>query len=489
VEQRLIDGEGAPVWTRLSLTLVTGGDGRPLYFVAHVLDVTETRRAQAELAYAATHDALTGLPNRVLLLDRIATALRRQRRSNRTSAVVIIDLDHFKVINDSLGHLAGDQVLRVVGQRIEEAVRPGDTTARLGGDEFVVFCDELDAVGTSAELTAITQRLCSRITAPIPVGGQEIVIGATIGAALADAWDPLAEDLLRDADVALYDAKRRGRGTYSLFDRQMRVRALERLDVESAMRQALETDVEMFPHFQPIVDLDSGRVVAVEALARWRRGGVLAAPGAFLEVAEESGLIVRLSEHIARLAAAQVASWRGAGQGLDGEPALRLCVNVSPKQLAREDFVERTSDMLALTGLPPSALVIEITEDTLLQAGPQLDRTLARLHDAGIRIALDDFGTGYSSLAYLQQLPVDILKIDRAFVVAAADTPGGTTLLHTFADLGRALNLNVVVEGVETVAQLEAVRAAGCQLVQGYLLGRPARTPDLAPRALEAAAG
>jgi len=486
VEQRLMRADGAVVWSRLSVTLVTGSDDRPLYFVAHVLDVTETRRAQADLAYAATHDALTGLPNRLLLLDRIATALRRARRSSSTSAVLMVDLDHFKVINDSLGHLAGDQVLRVVAARISSAVRPGDTTARLGGDEFVVFCDDLDPVGTGAQIEELTTRICDRLTAPIPVEGQQVVVGASIGAALADAWDPLAEDLLRDADVALYDAKRRGRGSFSLFDRQMRVRALERLDVESSMRQALETDAELFPYFQPIIDVDSGRVVAVEALARWRRGGALASPSAFLGVAEESGLIVRLSEHIARLAAAQVATWRDSTP-LDGDQPLRLCVNVSPKQLAREDFVDRTTDMLALTGLPAGALVVEITEDTLLQAGPHLDRTLARLHDLGIRIALDDFGTGYSSLAYLQQLPVDILKINRAFVVSAVGSVEGTTLLHTFAELGRALNLNVVVEGVETAAQLEVVRSAGCQLVQGYLLGRPAATPDLARRALATA--
>jgi len=484
VDQRMMRADGAVVWTRLSVTLVTGSDDRPLYFVAHVLDVTETRRAQAELAFAATHDALTGLPNRLLLLDRIATALRRARRSSSTSAVLMVDLDHFKVINDSLGHLAGDQVLRVVAARISSAVRPGDTTARLGGDEFVVFCDDLDPVGTSAQIEELTTRICDRLSAPIPVEGQQVVVAASIGAALADAWDPIAEDLLRDADVALYDAKRRGRGSFSLFDRQMRVRALERLDVESSMRQALETDAELFPYFQPIIDVDSGRVVAVEALARWRRGGALASPSAFLEVAEESGLIVRLSEHIARLAAAQVATWRDSTAALDGDQPLRLCVNVSPKQLAREDFVDRTTDMLALTGLPAGALVVEITEDTLLQAGPHLDRTLARLHDIGIRIALDDFGTGYSSLAYLQQLPVDILKIDRAFVVSAVGSVEGTTLLHTFAELGRALNLNVVVEGVETAAQLDVVRSAGCQLVQGYLLGRPAAAPDLARRAL-----
>jgi diguanylate cyclase (GGDEF)-like protein len=445
-----------------------------LGFVAHALNETiaRTEVATDRLSTRAMHDALTGLPNRAYVLGRLAEALERSGADRYQVCVIFVDLDRFKIINDSLGHEAGDEVLRAISGRLTAINRRGDTVARLAGDEFVVICEDLESIDVA---TAIAERIVSQVSEPVTVhlGStmREVNVGASVGIAVADGLartDPA--DLLRDADVAMYQAKQRGRGRVEIFDDILRVAVQRRLDARNELRDAIEAG-EIRAYYQPIVDVTSGEVVGFEALARWHHPtrGVLGAFD-FIEVAEESRLVVPLGAAMLRQACHQLAEWRAAGQG---HPDLHVAVNVSGAQFADPSWVSTVADALEESGLDPDALWLEITETSLMADAAATRDTLARIRDLGVHLAVDDFGTGYSSLAYLRRFPVEVLKIDRTFVMGIDTNPEGEAIVAMIVALARTLGLRVVAEGVETTGQLDRLRELGCDLVQGFLFSRP----------------
>jgi diguanylate cyclase (GGDEF)-like protein/PAS domain S-box-containing protein len=465
-----IRSTGAVFPLELTVTEVELGDGVLTTVVAR--DVSDRRRFEEALAHQGTHDPLTGLPNRVLFIDRLEHGLARSSRSGRNLAVLFCDLDRFKVVNDSLGHSVGDALLQEVAARFAGAVRSGDTVARFGGDEFVVLAEDLlsadDAVVVADQLTAA---LCE----PVRVEGQELVVNASIGIAVGVAGEATAEALLRDADVALYEAKAQGRGRSEVFDAALRRQALARLDTESALRRAVR-DEEFVVHFQPEVELESGRIVGMEALVRWQQpSGELVAPGEFLPVAEETGLIVPIGEAVLEVACREASTWHDAAPEL----APRLWVNLSARQLAAPNLVKVLAQAIERWLPHPSCLGIEITESDLVPDDAGVRATISELHELGVQIAIDDFGTGYASLAYLWRFPADVVKIDRSFVQRLGEERDATVIIASIVQLAHSLGKQTVAEGVETPEQLTRVRRLGCDIAQGYLLGRPCPAGDL----------
>jgi diguanylate cyclase (GGDEF)-like protein/PAS domain S-box-containing protein len=433
-----------------------------LHVVANIMGSAIERAAREEAAvHRALHDPLTGLPNRDLFADRLALTLARARRGGPLPAVLIADLDQFKLVNDSLGHQAGDELLRAVAPRLAAAVRETDTVARFGGDEFVVLCD---GVGSEQHALELATRLACVLDEPVEVAGGPVYVSASFGVAYAGVGSD-AEDLMRDADAALYRAKARGRGRCELFDAPMRAQAMARLEIETGLRVGLGTE-QLTLHYQPVVDLESGATLALEALMRWShpvRGSV--SPGEFIPVAEESGLIVPLGRWALLEACGQAAAL-----GPDGPP---VSVNLSARQLAHPDIVQHVVTALDTTGLPARRLWLELTETALFE---EADAPLPVLHELkalGVALVLDDFGTGYSSLAYLQRFPLDALKIDRAFVAEMTEDSRASALVEAIATMARSLGLTVVPEGIETQAQREALIALGCRYGQGFFFGRP----------------
>jgi diguanylate cyclase (GGDEF)-like protein/PAS domain S-box-containing protein len=428
-------------------------------------DITDRKRAEVELAHAAMHDSLTGLPNRALALDRLRHLLARTGRSGATSAVLFVDLDRFKLVNDSTGHAAGDELLVLVAERLSTLTRPGDTLARFGGDEFVIVCESLASTDAAG---AVAERVLEGMQPPFTVRGQETFVTASIGIAIAQPGDD-AGDLLRDADAALYRAKDRGRARWAMFDDGMRAQVQRRLEVGNKLRRAL-TDPGLFLEFQPVVSLDRHAAVGVEALVRWQDGPTIVRPDEFIPVAEETGLIVPIGEWVLRESCRQLVHWRRS-------PAFprdtRISVNVSARQIGQADFADTVARILAETGLDPNLLVIEVTESVLMldrEAGAAM---LSRLRALGVAISIDDFGTGYSSLGYLQRLPIDELKIDRSFVGGLGRDERTTPILESIVSLGHAVGLTLVAEGVESPRQAELLAAMGCDKAQGYLFAQP----------------
>lgn len=431
--------------------------------VVNMRDVTEREALQRELARLAFTDALTGLPNRTVFLDRLKRALARAR-SNRL-AVLFLDLDGFKVVNDSLGHAMGDALLRAVAQRLTGCVPARDLVARFGGDEFALLVHRVRA---AEQALRKAERIIAALRQPFLVDGREFFVSASIGVTVNRAQHGSAEELLREADIALYQAKAGGKARAVLFEPSMTEQALKRLELETDLRHALERG-ELELHYQPEVDLATGRVTAVEALVRWPhpRHGLLH-PDAFVPLAEECGLILPLGMHVLRAACRQARTWMAA---LTEPPT--VSVNLSARELACPTLVTDIRAILAETGLDPNRLRLEITETAAMQDAEVTAATLAALRAVGVRIAIDDFGTGYSSLSYLRRLPVDALKVDRSFVAATDHDPQAVTVLQAITALARALGLEVVAEGVETEAQCERVRAAGCTSAQGYYFAPP----------------
>jgi diguanylate cyclase (GGDEF)-like protein len=424
---------------------------------------------EAQLAHLASHDALTALPNRLLLGDRLARALRRDR-SGRSVAVLFLGLDRFDTVVDSVGHEAADRVLIEVSGRLSTVLRPGDTAARFGDHEFVVVCE--DIVG--ADTARVAERLRSSLRQPFRVGRSDIVLHASIGVATATDVDVSPEQLLREAASAMGEAKTTGRG-WCLYDHALHTRATQHLEVEHDLSQALERG-EMVLHYQPILQIVTGRIVGVEALVRWQhptRG--LVSPADFIPVAEQTGQIIEIGRFALTEACRQAVDWNAAGH------QLRMSVNVSVNQLRNDDFPDLVEQVLTQTGLPARQLCLEITESTLIhESGPGWD-SAARLRNLGVHLAIDDFGTGYSSLAYLHQLPVDELKIDRSFINRLDQDPRNRHLVEAINGMARALNLNVVAEGVETAEQHEILVAIGCQQAQGYLFAAPQPAERIVP--------
>jgi diguanylate cyclase (GGDEF)-like protein len=440
------------------------------------------RRAFDDAMHQATHDPLTGLPNRSLVLDRLDQALARSKRSGGRVTVLFADLDRFKVVNDSFGHSVGDGVLLSISERLQNAVRPHDTVGRLAGDEFIVICENL----TDREAIDVAERVADAVAQPIVLGGRETVITASIGIAHAEPATK-AEDMLRDSDVAMYRAKERGRSRIELFDADMRRRMIDRLEMERSLRAAIGAG-ELRLDYQPIVAFDSWEVIAAEALVRWdhpERGPV--DPAEFIPLAEESGLILPLGRWVLGEACRQLADWRAAGRS-----KLRVTVNLSARQFADPDLIAVVAEALARAQLPPDALWLEITESVLMEEVKATADTLLALKRLGVHLAVDDFGTGYSSLSYLKRFPVDMLKIDRSFIDGLGTDPEDGAIVLAIVSLAQALRLGVVAEGVEYFHQLEALHRLGCDAVQGFLLASPGPAHELpaqAPPALLSSVG
>jgi diguanylate cyclase (GGDEF)-like protein len=434
----------------------------------------ERRRFERRLEHQARHDVLTGLPNRSLIMDRVVRALERGRRHGVDLAVLFVDLDNFKVINDSQGHSVGDQLLERVADRFRDAVRSADTVGRFGGDEFVVICED---VGGEAGARTVAEQLARALHRPLSIHGTEVHVTASIGIALASDVDVDPSALIRDADAAMYRAKELGRAGHVLFRPELHERMVRRLELEGALRNALEDD-ELTIHYQPVVRLVDGHLVGVEALVRWNRPGVgLVRPDEFISVAEEAGLIARLDRWVLYQACAQLAAWRRAGL----DPALRVSVNLSARQLGDPALPRLVADALTRAGLTGDALVIELTESALAADVDSALGTLTRLGELGVQLAIDDFGTGYASLDYLRRFSMaHQLKIDRSFV---ADLDSGRSrdqaIVSASLVLARDLGFQPVAEGVETEAQRAALVALGCTHAQGYLFCPPVPPSDL----------
>ena len=421
-------------------------------------NVTQRERLEAELAHRATHDLLTGLPNRAVLLDRIDEEIEQ---SPGTVGVLFIDLDNFTMINDGYGHAAGDMVLAEVARRLRAAVRPADTVARLAGDEFVVAARHLGPV----DARRLSERLRASLTQPVQIGGTQLLVSSSVGIALDPAPGSSADGLLRDAGIAMFVAKARGRSRCVLFDDTMRLRARARGGLVNDLRGALGRG-EIRVEYQPIVDLDTSETVAVEALARWthpQHGPI--SPAEFIPLAEETGLIGEIGKFVLEQATAAVAAWPG--------PELTCGINLSARQITEPGIVSQITDALTAAGLPAGRLAVEITETAVLDDVAAASTALRRLRDLGVKISLDDFGTGYSSLENLTQLPVDCLKVDRSFVSDPATAPDGLKIAAVVIDLARVLGLDTVAEGIETEEQRQQLRAFGCRHGQGFLFGRP----------------
>ena len=465
---RLRTAELVERWLELSVARTTGGSHDELAVVV-VHDVTERKEFEAQLTHQALHDPLTGLPNRSLFADRLGNALARSKRGTTRTAVLFLDLDRFKVINDSLGHEAGDEVLVSASRRVLDSLREGDTAARFGGDEFVVLCE---SVVNEGQALAIADRIAQALAAPFDVGREQAFLTVSIGVAISQTGDEDPADLLRDADAAMYLAKERGRNRVQRFTGDMRQRAVARLEVENDLRRAIERS-ELRLYYQPYVRLEDPTTVAgVEALVRWHhpdRG--LVTPAEFIQLAEETGLVQPLGLWVLHEACRQLASW----QPLDAAAGWRDClsINVSPHQLAHDRFVTSVEAAINEWEIEPSRLCLEITESALLG---DIDAALMRLYqlrDLGIRLALDDFGTGYSALSYLREVPVEIIKIDRTFVARLDTNARDRAIVAGMIELAHALDLVVIAEGVEDASQADALAALGCDLAQGYLFARP----------------
>jgi diguanylate cyclase (GGDEF)-like protein len=428
----------------------------------------ELTRRQEELAFLATHDTLTGLPNRTLIIDRVEQMLVRARRNQTPVAALFVDLDNFKSINDTLGHSAGDELLRAVAARLDGIVRATDALGRLGGDEFVVIAEELSL---AAGPEVIAERLLEALKEPFKLAEQKtrLTVTASIGIALGER--ACAEDLLRDADIAMYQAKWDGRNRYVVFESGMQDAVQSRMELEMDLRDAIAED-EFFLVYQPTFDLQTMSPTGVEALIRWNssaRG--LVQPNDFIPLLEETGLIVDVGKWVLREACRQGAIWRAAGYPIS------MAVNISARQLDTDEFVADVQTALRDSGLDPCALTVEITETTLMRNAEETARRLVAIKELGVRIAIDDFGTGYSSLAHLQRFPVDALKIDRSFITGLAHNQEGETLIHSLVQLGKALCIETLAEGIEQPQELTLLRAEQCDSGQGFLFARPLDVP------------
>jgi diguanylate cyclase (GGDEF)-like protein len=425
----------------------------------------ELKRREEELAFLATHDPLTGLPNRTLILDRVEQMLARSRRSQTPVAALFVDLDNFKSINDTLGHGAGDELLRAVTARLNGVIRDADALGRLGGDEFVVVSEEL-SLAAGPELVA--ERLLDALKQPFKLGADEethLTVTASIGIAVGDHTS--AEELLRNADIAMYRAKWDGKNRYIVFETGMQDVLQDRMELEMDLREALEKD-EFFLAYQPTIALSDMNPTGVEALIRWEhpvRGVVQ--PDDFIPLLEETGLIVEVGKWVLEEACKQGAAWRAAGYPIG------MAVNVSGRQLDTDQLIVDIERALAESGLDPAALTVEITETTLMRNVEETARRLAQVKALGVRIAIDDFGTGYSSLAHLQRFPVDALKIDRSFISGLSNNQEGETLMHTLVQLGKALSIETFAEGIEQQHELSLLKEQDCDSGQGFLFARP----------------
>jgi diguanylate cyclase (GGDEF)-like protein/PAS domain S-box-containing protein len=468
IEGRYVHKLGHEVWVLSNLSLVRDAQGKPLRVLIQVQDITERKRAEAQLHRAAFYDMRTGLPNRTLFTEHLQLAIERTtQHPEHLIAVLFLDVDRFKNVNDSLGHTIGDQLLSLIARRLKNCVRAEDTVARFGGDEFAIL---LNGITNSIDAVHVAKHVQQRLLQPFNLGGHEVFATASIGIALSSNEHNGPEDLLRDADIAMYRAKAQGNGHHEVFDKMMHARAVSRLQLENDLRRAIERQ-EFVIHYQPIIRLDTGRLSGFEALIRWQhpeRG--LIPPAEFIPIAEETEMIIPIGQWVLREACRQTRQWQA--QFLGGEP-LTISVNLSGKQFMQADLVEYIKHTLRETELEPSCLRLEITESVVMDRFEIAIDMLRQLRSINVQLSIDDFGTGYSSLSYLHRLPVNTLKIDRSFVSRMSEGNENAEIVRTIITLARNLKMDVVAEGVETGAQCAHLKTLTCEYGQGYLFSRP----------------
>ncbi len=471
-ELKLKKKSGTPLYVIVGGAQLTNGEGKITGMMGVFTDISARKRAEDQLLYDAFHDGLTGLANRTLFMDHLRLTIERNRRQqNNKFAVLFLDFDRFKIINDSLGHAAGDELLKQIARRLENSVRAGDLTARLGGDEFVILLNELSDV---SESLIVADRVLNNLKPSYNLSGREVFISASIGIALSSAGYRRSEIMLRDADIAMYRAKSNGRARYQVFDREMHEQASEKLTLETEMRHALERK-EFEIHYQPIISLKDESLKGFEALVRWRhpeRGIIM--PIDFIPMAEENGMIFPLGEWILYESCSQMNHWHSKNPNLSH---LSISVNLSAKQFSQYNLAEQISAALEETGLNSNSLRLEITESHLMENSEKAIETMKKLCEIGVRWSLDDFGTGYSSLSYLHQLPVYILKIDRSFISKMSVTKENYEIVKTIIKLAKNLKMKVIAEGIEDIDQLSALKKLNCEYGQGYFFSRPL-SPD-----------
>jgi diguanylate cyclase (GGDEF)-like protein/PAS domain S-box-containing protein len=461
-ERRYVRPDGTVVWASTNVTLVRDESGKPLYFLAHFLDVSDQKLLESQLVHQALHDSLTGLPNRALLLDRLDHGLAGSRRRGTQLGVMFLDIDHFKMVNDALGHPAADVLLCQIASRLTDAIRLGDTVARIGGDEFVIVCDDIRAL----EIQEIASRVLESLGKPFSIGEQETTVTVSLGIALADDL-ATPETLLRDSDTAMYRAKERGRGCIELFDEALRLKAEQRSTMAAALHRALERD-EFTVYYQPIVDVATGAMVSAEALLRWEHpDGVLVGPDEFIPLAEETGLIVPIGAWVLEQACQRLAEWQLVA------PMMTLAVNLSVRQMIAPNIVGLVADVIKRTGARPEGLCLELTESLFMRDVVHFGETLSQLKRLGVTLTIDDFGTGYSALSYLNRFPIDAVKVDRAFVVGLGKDPHASALVAAIVAMADALGIQATAEGVETDDQLTGLKNLGCTRAQGYIFAWP----------------
>ena len=469
--------DGTPFPVMATDTPVFDGEGEVGHVIGVLRDLTEPKALEKRLEHQAFHDLLTGLPNRHLFVDRLEQALRRtRRREGRKAAVLFMDLDGFKLINDSLGHEVGDRLLVAVAERLESCLRPEDTLARLGGDEFTVLLEDVE---DPDEPVRVAGRIVEELRAPFFLEGRELYVAASIGVSMGSAHTKGPNDLLRDADTAMYQVKRQGSG-HKVFDPSMHDRALKRLEAEHDLRRAIERE-EFVVHYQPVVNLHTDELWGLEALVRWNhpeRSPV--DPGDFIPLAEESGLVVPMGEQVLEEACRRAQEWQ---QAYPRVPSPVMCVNLSARQIGRPDLAEVVEGMLDETGLDGPCLSLDVTETVYVEALERNMAALDRLREMGVRISIDDFGTGYSSLAYLKGLPADALKIDRSFVKGLGEEVEDTMLVRMMIELAHTFGMEVIAEGVESWSQAALLKEMGCDLAQGFYFSEPL-LPEEVPKLL-----
>ncbi len=471
-ELNLLRADGSEIPMSQVVLAGTDDEGESRWYASIARDISDLKHYQHELVRQARHDPLTGLPNRMLLIERLATALEKAGAEEDVVALLFIDLDRFKVVNDSLGHQAGDELLVALADRLVATVRPGDLVARFGGDEFVIVCEGVEGPETAI---ALADRILQQTAGLVDVGDSQVHVSVSIGVVVASGHEKPGE-LLRDADAAMYVAKSRGRDRVEVFDHDLRARVVTRLATEQALRRGIERD-EFLLHFQPVIDLRSGAILGAEALLRWNHpeSGQLG-PAKFLAVAEESGLLQPLGSWVLQEACRQAVSWTV----IEGGRPVDVFVNISAGQLSDPGLVDEVRLVLESSGIAPERLLLEVTEGTLMADAAATSKVLGALRALGVRIAVDDFGTGYSSLSYLTRLPVDLLKVDQSFVFGIGHRSGDQEVTAAIVALAHTLGMQAVAEGVETAEQLAELRALGCDMAQGFRFSAPLCAADFA---------
>jgi diguanylate cyclase (GGDEF)-like protein/PAS domain S-box-containing protein len=463
-EHRVVDADGNICWVLTRGLAVRDDCGRAIRMAGSMSDIRARKEAEEKLRHDAFHDSLTNLPNRSLCLDRIGLAMRRaQRNAEHRFAFLFIDLDRFKLVNDSLGHACGDALLVALSLRLAEQLRPSDTLVRLSGDEFGVLLEYLNEPDDAHK---VADRIQDSLKTPFNLQGQEVYIGASIGIAQSGKPYTQPDDLIRDADLAMYQAKKSGHGRYAICDAQLHNRARRRLQLETSLRQALDRQ-EFELHYQPIVNLDTGLVKSFEALIRWKgTDGKYIPPDQFINIAEDTGLIIPIGHWVIREAVRSLKKWCPNDE-------VSISVNFSPRQFLQPDMVSSIAETLAEFGLPPHRLCVEITEGVFIEHGATARKVFQGLQQLGVSIHLDDFGTGYSSLGYLRRFPVDCVKIDRSFLRGLAKRTDQTEIIRAIVALGSTMGFEVIAEGIETNDQLRLLQGLECEMGQGYLFARP----------------